>query len=154
MLANGRPRTRFRPARRGIVGATIPLVALVLIPSAMVAGLVLGSPPTGGSGPTSGVTSGVSVSITALPACLLVPSGVVHDLCLAPPGTLRLAAVVSGGAPPYVYVWSFGDGTSPGVGQTLLHTFPGCGAYVVGVVVFSAAGTGSDSTTVHACPLL
>lgn len=60
-------------------------------------------------------------------------------------------AEVSGGAPPYVYVWSFGDGSSPGFGQSLEHTFPGCGFFSVAVVVVGWMGAASNSTSVGLC---
>jgi hypothetical protein len=68
--------------------------------------------------------------------------------------TWHFSAVATGGIPPYVYLWGFGDGSAPAFGQSLDHTFPaGCEFYTVTVVAIDLAGTGSNSTTVRACNL-
>jgi hypothetical protein len=69
--------------------------------------------------------------------------------------TWHFSAVATGGIPPYVYLWSFGDGSSPGYGQSLDHTFPaGCGFYTVTVWAMGVAGAGSNATIVRACNVI
>ena len=103
----------------------------MIVPAGLAAGLVLAVPPTGGTVPTSGGGNGITVSIT--------PE---YPPCLASPCVITLYAEVRGGEPPYVYVWTLGDG-SAAFGQGVSHSFPTCGVYPVSVwvMVILASGT-------------
>lgn len=57
------------------------------------------------------------------------------------PSPVVLAANVSGGSSPFNVTWTFGDGSAPGNGSPVNHTYPGPGQYVVQVAVADAAGS-------------
>lgn len=62
------------------------------------------------------------------------------------PLTVAFTATVSGGAPPLIYSWDFGDGSSPSTEQNPSHTYQGEGVFSVVLVVLDAAGrSGSDA---------
>lgn len=65
--------------------------------------------------------------------------------------TLLLYAEVIDVSAPYVFLWNFGDGSVPGLGQMLTPTFPNCNPYTVMVVVLDEMGTGSNSATAYPC---
>ena len=151
MVAKGELRGSLRRSRLGVAGMVAGLAALVLIPTAVIAGLTIAVHPAGGSTSGTGGGSGVSVTIRVLPSCLpLVVTGPT-GACLGPALTFRFVAEISGGVPPYAYIWSFGDGSLPGFGQMVNHTFPDCNPYLVTAQVVSWSGAGSDHTTVRAC---
>jgi len=74
-------------------------------------------------------TVGISASTT-----LTVP--------LAP---ITFTANPSSGAPPYTYIWSFGDISSPERGQTVTHAFRDVGTYTV--TVTATDRDGANTTT-------
>lgn len=154
MLVTRRSQGRFRRAGVGAVGTIVSVAALVLIPTAVVAGLAVTVHPSGSSVPATGASAAVSVRILATPCVLEPVPGASPVVCVAQYLTVHFIAVVTGGAPPYVYLWSFGDGSLPGFGNPVNHTYPACGSYAVGVGVVSSAGLVSNGTTVSSCPLL
>lgn len=81
--------------------------------------------------------------------CPTVPLGpLVFSYC---PPALQFLAEVSGGIPPYAFVWYFGDGSSLSFGQNVSHTFSECGFFDVTVWAASLAGTASNTTNVSSC---
>src|SRR3989475_523993 len=58
--------------------------------------------------------------------------------------TLAFAGLATGGAPPYSYSWSFGDGTSA-IGSSPTHTFSKAGTYSVTLTVTDYNSTTSTS---------
>jgi hypothetical protein len=156
VMPQPRPRVRFRRSDRALAGAALPLAILVLVPVVLVAGLVAAVPSKGGSAPSSGGVSGTSVSISVRVVC--VPTaGSVSILVPCPSGVgWHFSATTTGGIPPYVYLWSFGDGSAPAVGQSVDHIFPnhtvsGCQLYTVTVWVLDPAGAGSNTTALRGC---
>lgn len=137
------PRTRFRHSNRALSGPTLPLAILAIAPIVLMIGLAVAVPRNGTSAPSFGPPPGIRVSIEATFTC-------VH-LCAPLPYTLRLSAVVRGTLVPDLYLWTFGDGSTPAYGQNVTHTFPNCDSYVVTVWVAAGIVTGSNSTTVRAC---
>ena len=152
MVAGRRSRIRFRHARYGAISALIPFAALVIIPAAVVAGLAVAVPPGGTSAQGTGGGGGISVAIR-WSVCLGFYAVVPGIPCATQPDTLSFTAVLTGGAPPYMFLWNFGDGSGPALGQIVHHTFPACSSYTVGVVVLSQSGGASNSTTVASCPI-
>jgi hypothetical protein len=137
----------------------LPLALLVLVPIVLVAGLVAAVPSKGGSAPYSGGFSGTSVSISARIACLPSPGPLsVLSACLYGIAW-HFSATATGGIPPYAYLWSFGDGSGPGFGQSVTHTFPtpnqlfpgGCVRYTVTVWALGVASTASNTTAIGGC---
>ncbi len=63
------------------------------------------------------------------------------------PLTVVLTSVVSGGIPPYVWGWNFGDG-STGTGENITHTFQSVGTFTVALTVVDSA-TSSVVRTVN-----
>jgi PKD repeat protein len=123
----------------------------VLVPIVLVAGLVATVPSKGGSAPSSGLTSAISVTISDRIVCAPA-AGPVSVLYSCPTGLAwRFSAAATGGVPPYVFLWSFGDGSLPASGQTVVHTFPDCDLHTVTVVAIDLAGAGSNSTIVRGC---
>jgi hypothetical protein len=155
MALQVRPQARFRRSDRALAGAVLPLAVLVLAPIVLVAGLIAAVPSKGGSAPSSGGFSGTSVTISERRDCgPVAPPPAPEDLVCPLSVTWHFSAVATGGIPPYDYLWSFGDGSGPGYGQSLDHTFPaGCEVYTVTVVAIDLAGAGSNSTAVRACDL-
>jgi len=159
-----RPRIQLRVSNRAIAGVALPLAVVVLVPVVLVAGLIVGIPKSGGSPPTSGTPSRSFVSIYFTP-CLGVSAPGIFALrsaavagnvplttCkLLPSGTLYFWAIVTGGASPLVYFWDFGDASGPGFGQSLYHTYPACGHYVVTVEALTPTGALSNSTGLWSC---
>jgi len=152
MVAGQRSHVRFRHARSGAIGALIPFAALVIVPAAVVAGLAVAVHPGGTSAQGTGGGSGISVAIR-WSACLAFFETVSAIPCAGQPHTLGFTAVVTGGAPPYFFLWNFGDGSAPALGQIVHHTFPLCSSYMVAVMVLSQSGAASNSTTVTGCPI-
>ena len=152
MVALRRPGVRLRHASLGATATVIPLAALVLIPTVLVAGLLVGIPPSGGSLPGISGGGGISVTIRAS-ICLNVNPIRPGVFCDQEPLTLVLGAQATGGGSPYTFLWSFGDGSPPAIGQVLDHTFPDCRDYTVTVVALDQMGMGSNSTALTACPL-
>jgi len=152
MVGRTLPRRRFRRSSLGVAGAGIALVALVLVPSALVAGLIAGLPPSSGRPPMTG-GGGVSVAISVRLVCEPVQVTLRAATCPPMPNTLEFSATLSGGASASVYLWSFGDGTVPAFGQTVQHTFPGCALFTVSVLAFGGGGTVTNSTTLYPCPV-
>lgn len=65
----------------------------------------------------------------------------------APPGTqLTFVAAVSGGAAPFRYAWTYGDGTTDASGPNASHAFPAAGSYLVTAVVQDDAGARTQAT--------
>ena len=146
------PRSRFRHSSLGVAGVGIALVALVLVPCATVAGLMVGMPPGTGRPSAPGIGAGSSVTITTHLVCETYILAVGAPICALEPYTLWFAATLNGGANASLYVWTFGDGTLPAFGQSLEHIFPGCGEYTVSVVALGGGGgTVANSTTVYPC---
>ncbi|GEM_PF-2407533 len=56
-----------------------------------------------------------------------------------PPLEVAFTAAVTGGTPPYTYLWDFGDGTS-GMGNPTSHTYPVGGTFVWSVTMTDSAG--------------
>jgi PKD domain len=153
MRARGLTRTRFRRRQLGVAGVGIALAALVLIPSAIVAGLIVGVPPGSGRPVVTIGGAGPSVRINAELVCVAAVSETPR-VCALAPLTLRFFATLSGGATASFYAWNFGDGSIPAFGASLNHTFPSCAAYIVSVTVWG--GTGgvlSNSTGIYPCPI-
>jgi hypothetical protein len=123
----------------------------VLVPIVLLAGLLAAVPSKGGSAPSSGVISGTSVEVTRHPLCLPVADLGSGSTACGVGITWILAVSATGGTPPYVYLWSFGDGSAPAFGQSVEHIFPGCGPYTVTVWAMGVAGAGSNTTTVWNC---
>jgi len=146
-----RPRVRSLRSNRALAAPVLPLAVLVLVPIVLLAGLVAAVPSKGGAAPHSGGVSGTSVEITRRLMCLPVADLASGSTVCTAGSSWQFAASATGGLPPYVYLWSFGDGSGPGYGQTVDHVFPGCGPYAVTVVVIDLAGTGSNITTVRNC---
>lgn len=149
MLLRRRSQLRFHRARRGAVGTLVYLAALIVIPAAIVAGVAVGIHPSGGTTPVAPGGPGISVTIRVSPCLNSAPIPLIS--CTTQPLTLLLYAEVIDVSAPYVFLWNFGDGSVPGLGQTLTHTFPNCNLYTVTVVVLDEMGTGSNSTTVYPC---
>jgi hypothetical protein len=128
----------------------------VLVPIVLLAGLVAAVPSKGGAATSSGGISGTSVSIADRIVCLPAAGPLsVLEPCLYGVAW-RFSAAATGGIPPYVYLWTFGDGSVPAIGQTVDHTFPShtvseCQLYTVTVVAIDLAGTGSNTTAVRGC---
>jgi len=123
----------------------------VLLPTAVFAGLALAVHPGGSSTPSTGGAPGMSVRILVT-ACILLPGPLAADVpCVTEFQTLHFIAIVTGGAAPYLYLWSFGDGTLPGFGDPVNHTFAQCGIYSVGVEVLSPSGMASNVSATALC---
>ena len=153
MVVEGRSRTRYRHGRIGAVGTAIPLAALVLVPAVVLVGLAISVHPSGAPGSGTSGAGGLTVAIS-WSRCLNFYDVVPQIVCHTQPLTVGLSAVVTGGAPPYFFVWNFGDGSSPAFGQIVHHAFPACGLYTVSVLVLSQAGVGSNSTTANGCAIV
>jgi PKD repeat protein len=65
------------------------------------------------------------------------------------PLTVTYTAQASGGLPPYLFSWSFPDGSSVQTGESLLHTYGQAGSYTASLTVTDSAEP-SQSLTVHA----
>jgi len=148
---------RLRRDGRGIAGLSIPLVILVVLPVAVVAGVFVGLPTGGAPTPTEGA-SAISVTIRVSFLCLapeVSASVSPPSVCALAPNTLHFLAEVTGAGPPYLVVWDFGDGSGPAFGQSLNHTFPSDGCttpYPVTVDALTTLGSASNSTSVRICP--
>jgi len=153
VVAIGRLGVRFRHASLGATAPVISLAALVLIPTVLVASLVVAIHPSGGS--TPGISGGGGISVTIRASICLNVNPIRPDIfCDQEPPTLVLGAQARGGVSPYTFLWSFGDGSLPAIGEVLDHTFPDCRNYTVTVVALDEMGMGSNSATLTACPLL
>lgn len=72
---------------------------------------------------------------------------------------LSLSAEVANGDPPYQVVWSFGDGTPPGSGASVIHAFHGSGPWNVSAAATDATGASQSAyfllrppNVANACP--
>jgi PKD repeat protein len=63
-----------------------------------------------------------------------------------PPLRVALSATWTGDWPPVDVTWSFGDGTAPGQGPSLSHTFLAFGAFTVSAHAVDALGQSSNAT--------
>lgn len=151
VVGKDRPRSPFRRSKRAAAGAGIALAALVLIPSATVAGLLIGIPPSSGRPPVPVGGGGVSVTISVRFVCMVAPVEERPAVCVPMQNTLMFSAALSGGASASLFVWTFGDGSFPEFGQVLQHTFPSCDLYTVSVVAFGAGAPIANSTAVYPC---
>jgi PKD repeat protein len=85
---------------------------------------------------------GLVVTTTAAPTSGYAPLGV------------GFVASASGGTPPYIFQWSFGDGTT-GAGSSVSHTYANPGSYAAMVTVTDSTGslwTATPAASVTAYP--
>ncbi len=100
----------------------------------------------------TGATALASVSVHANPPPPLSASASAFPGSGTVPLRVAFSAFALGGAPPYSYAWTFGDG-SAGTGSSPQHTYNITGSYVAQVVVTDASGaTASASTPVSVVP--
>lgn len=66
----------------------------------------------------------------------------------APP-VINLTATASGGTPPYIYTWEFGDGVI-GSGAAVTHTYPWSGTFLTKVGIVDSLGHDTSNSTVIA----
>ena len=55
------------------------------------------------------------------------------------PLTVQFQVLVSGGVPPDIFVWDFGDLTPLGTGQSVSHTYPNPGTFAPFVTITDSA---------------
>jgi PKD repeat protein len=68
----------------------------------------------------------------------------------AAPFTVSFVGQVQGGVPPYIYSWSFGDGTSNSSIQDPSHTYAAAGEYTAVLTVVDSQGNrSSNSLSLH-----
>ena len=85
----------------------------------------------------------VAPTITPSATCGTVPINV----CFTPSAT--------GGLPPYIYAWSFGDGTPPSSDQLPCHNYLAPNTYTVILTATDSVGNvGSTSATIRVVPLI
>ncbi len=84
------------------------------------------------------------------------------DTCKGHAGmNVSLSAQVSGGAPPFTFDWSFGDGTPNGTGENITHAYVGQDPWNATVLVTDAQGgraasnvTVTEQGLVFNCPMV
>jgi PKD repeat protein len=57
------------------------------------------------------------------------------------PATVTFTAAAMGGLPPYMYTWDFGDGSAPGSGNPVAHTYASSGTFPVSLLVTDAGSS-------------
>jgi hypothetical protein len=117
------------------------LIAVLLI-GALVASSSFASAHPASAGPRPAtLSSELSVGLTSS-----VQSGTV-------PLSVTFNATASGGYAPYSFVWSFGDGTSPGTGPGVVHVYLTPGTFLAIVNVTDVYGEpGNASVTIVVAP--
>ncbi len=60
--------------------------------------------------------------------------------CAGPPVVVNFTGSASDGVPPYVYAWTFGDGSAGGAHQNVSHEYSTYGQYVVNLTVYDSLG--------------
>ncbi len=93
----------------------------------------------------TGASATASVTITVQAASRLVVSASATPLMGSEPLPVSFSAGATGGAPPYAWVWDFGDGTS-GFGAAATHTYALPGTFVATVRAVDVAGTSATSS--------
>ncbi len=123
---------------RGRGGPLLAFVTLLL--------LVPGTGASLGGGPSlPALRAGPSVgplTVNVSQVTSVSPNG-----CGTLPIVVTLRATVAGGAPPYLYAWSFGDGNHSTGGPEVTHAYAGWGSY-------NATATVTDSTDLSASSTL
>lgn len=64
------------------------------------------------------------------------------------PLNVSLVANATGGSPPYIESWNFGDGSPTGFGGLVSHEYPGAGSFLVLLMVVDALGVHASSTII------
>jgi hypothetical protein len=88
----------------------------------------------------------VSVGMPCVP-----PSGAAFTFQPASPvvgGIVTFEGTVGGGTGPFIYQWDWGDGSPPGTGETVTHTYGAAGSYAVALAVTNACGLDTDTQIV------
>lgn len=72
--------------------------------------------------------------------------------CLSdpPPLIVSFVSTVSGGTPPYTYLWDFGDGTTSSESNPT-HTYAGVGPYNASVTITDSLGASDTSNLIVSC---
>lgn len=93
----------------------------------------------------TGASATAAVTITVQAASRLVVSASATPLTGRDPLPVSFSAGATGGAPPYAWVWDFGDGTS-GLGAAATHTYALPGTFVATVRAVDVTGTTATSS--------
>jgi PKD repeat protein len=102
---------------------------------------------TDADGDTTSDTVDVTIADDEVPAVTVTAD---QDTGTAP-HTVNFTTSATGGNAPLSYTWYFGDGSAPGSGDTITHTYQNAGVYEATVVVTDANGdTARDTVTINA----
>ena len=94
---------------------------------------------------STGVSAIATVAVSVQAASHLVVSASGSPLSGKEPLPVTLSASATGGAPPYAWVWDYGDGSS-GIGASVSHVYALPGTFVATVRAVDAGGTAATST--------
>ncbi|MDE1821099.1 MAG: PKD domain-containing protein [Euryarchaeota archaeon] len=94
---------------------------------------------------SQGMVASSSQSITVNPPATLSATASASPTSGTAPLSVAFTGTASGGATPYAYAWSFGDGLT-GTGATVAHTYTGAGNPVATLTVTDGAGTTATSS--------
>ena len=97
-------------------------------------------------------TAGTQIPVEATPLLVAFSSG--SPVCL---GTgITFSSQVSGGTPPYAFLWSFGDGTPSDSASELTHTYAVAGTFSVMLKLTDSTGASASmagNVIVYSIPL-
>jgi PKD repeat protein len=106
---------------------------------------------------TAGNVTSNETTVTVLggvppPSALNVTAVLDQGACQGTVYGITASVNATGGVPPYVYAWSFGDGSPAATGGLAVHSFPGPGTYTVTVTATDHRGREANASLSIAAP--